>query len=116
MTKKSVLKKNDIVTLSIEDVTLEGSGVAKHDGFAVFVPNAAVGDLVEAIIIKTTNSYAVGKILNIIKASEDRIDLDCSVAKRCGGCAFRHILYPAEAGFCFGIIWMKLGIRMCSEK
>lgn len=96
MTEKTILNKNDTVELEITDFTSEGSGVGHKNGMAVFVAGAAPGDTVECVIIKTKNNYAVGKLLNVIKASPDRVLPDCRVFPRCGGCAFRHITYEAE--------------------
>ncbi len=90
------VKKNDIIEIKIEDVTISGDGVGRFDDIAVFVPMCAVGDHILAKIIKVKNNYLIGKIEKIIEASPDRIDCDCSVYYKCGGCAFRHISYNAE--------------------
>lgn len=90
------MKKNDIVTLEITSITNEGSGVARYDGMAVFVPLTAVGDVIEARILKVHKTYAYAKIERIITPSADRIENDCPVFKKCGGCVFRHISYAAE--------------------
>lgn len=95
MTEKT-LKKNDIIELEITGYTSEGSGVGHHNGQAVFIQGAAEGDTVECLIIKSKKTYAIGKLLNIIKASPDRIIPDCGVFPRCGGCVYRHISYEAE--------------------
>ena len=90
------LKKNDIIRLNIDGMTSEGSAVGRLDSFAVFVPNGAIGDVLDCRIIKVKKNYAVGKIENIITPSPDRIESDCPVSDKCGGCAYRHISYEAE--------------------
>ncbi len=90
------LKKNDEIRVKIESISSEGSGVAHFDGQAVFVANTAVGDDLIVHIIKAKSKYAVGIIKKIIKPSKDRIDCDCEVFSRCGGCAYRHISYESE--------------------
>ena len=90
------MKKNDIVELNIQSMTAEGSGVGRVDGFAVFVPRTAVGDRVRAHIIKVTKSYAVGKLVELLDSSPDRVESDCPVFDKCGGCALRHIDFEAE--------------------
>ena len=90
------LKKNDELSLEITGFTSEGSGVGHVNGQAVFVAGAAAGDTVRAVIIKAKPNYAVGKLLHIEKASPDRIQPDCPVFPRCGGCVFRHVSYEAE--------------------
>ena len=95
MTEKA-LKKNDTIELEITGYTSEGSGVGHHNGQAVFVQGAAEGDLIECLIIKAKKTYAIGKLMNVLKASPDRIVPDCPAFPRCGGCVYRHISYAAE--------------------
>lgn len=93
------LSKNDEIVLDIIDVTHEGNGVGKKDGVAVFVPETCVGDKVLVRIQKITSKFAYGKVLEIIKASEERIESDCSVFSFCGGCVFRQVKYSAECEY-----------------
>ena len=90
------MEKNEIVPLKITGLTSEGSGIARYDGKAVFVPFSAVGDEIEARILKDCKSYAYAKIESLTKPSEDRIENDCPAFGKCGGCVFRHISYDAE--------------------
>lgn len=94
-----MLQKNDEITLTIEAMTAEGSGIGRHDGLAVFVPNTAVGDTVLCHIIKAKKNYAVGKAFKVFTASPHRVPPDCPVAGRCGGCCYRHIAYEAELSY-----------------
>lgn len=91
-----MIKKNDTVIIKIDDVTLEGSGVGRYDGLAVFVPAAAIGDTVEVKILKVRSNCAFAKIQRILEPSECRTENDCPVFGRCGGCVFRHISYESE--------------------
>ncbi len=90
------MKKNEIVTLEITGMTSEGSGVGKHEGMAILVPQTAVGDTVEALIIKVAKNYTVGKVSKVLVPSPDRCETDCPVFASCGGCEFRHVSYEAE--------------------
>ncbi len=90
------MKKNDIIKLTITDISHDGSGIGRADGMAVFVPLTAVGDEVYARVLKIKKSYAFAKIEEIISPSKHRIKVDCGVFARCGGCAFRHIDYKSE--------------------
>ena len=85
------MKKNDIVELNIQSMTAEGSGVGRVDGFAVFVPRTAVGDRVRAHIIKVTKSYAVGKLVELLDSSPDRVESDCPVFDKCGAVPRRKV-------------------------
>ncbi len=91
-----MIKKNDVFEVTIEGMTTEGSGVARVENVAVFVANSAIGDVVSIVIIKVSKKYAIGKILDVIKASEYRQEQDCNVFNSCGGCVYRHIKYSNE--------------------
>ncbi len=90
------LQKNQDIQLNIEGYTAEGNGVGHYNGQAVFVSGAAKGDTIIAHIIKAKKTYAVGIIKQILKKSQDRIDVDCQHFRSCGGCVYRHISYEAE--------------------
>ena len=91
-----IMKKNDIIPLKIESVTLEGNGVGFFDETGVFVPYTAVGEEIEARVVKLQKNYAFGIIERLITPSKERIKPDCPVFGKCGGCAFRHISYAEE--------------------
>ena len=91
-----MLEKNQVHTAEITGLTSEGSGVCRIEGMAVFVPETAVGDVCEVRIVKVLKSYAFGIIDKLIKPSPDRIENNCPVYKKCGGCLLRHISYEAE--------------------
>lgn len=94
-----MLKKNEIYQAEITGITSEGSGVCHIDSMAVFVPNTAVGDILNVRIVKVLKKYAFGITENIITPSNDRITPDCSISTKCGGCILRHISYEAELKF-----------------
>ncbi len=92
-----MFKKNDMVTVEITDITLEGAGVGKtEDGYVLFIPKTAPGDIVKAKILKTLTSYGYAKAEQIVTPSSARIEVDCPVFSKCGGCVFRHISYEKE--------------------
>lgn len=89
-------QKNDFVTMEITGYTSEGNGVGNAGGCAVFVPGAAQGDVLRVRIVKVLKTYAFGRIEEILSPSPDRVEPDCPISRRCGGCVFRHIRYEAE--------------------
>ena len=92
-----MMTKNDLIELTITSLTSEGDGVGRtDDGIVVFIPDTAPGDVVEALILKVKKNVAYAKVSRIITPSDDRIDPDCPVATRCGGCVYRHLSYEAE--------------------
>lgn len=91
------LQKNQILTLRIERLSNDGSGVAHSaDGEAVFVPGTAPGDEARVRIVKDCKRYAFGILDELLTPSPDRIPVDCAVAGPCGGCSLRHLDYAAE--------------------
>ena len=91
------LQKNQILTLRIERLSSDGSGVAHSaDGEAVFVPGTAPGDEARVRVVKDCGRYAFGILDELLTPSPDRIPVDCPVAGPCGGCSLRHLDYTAE--------------------
>lgn len=91
------LQKNQILTLRIERLSSDGSGVAHSaDGEAVFVPGTAPVDEARVRIVKDCGRYAFGILDELLTPSPDRIPVDCPVAGPCGGCSLRHLDYAAE--------------------
>ena len=91
------MKKNDILTVDIIDNGINFEGIAKSEGMIIFVPGGIIGENMDVRIIKITSSYAIAKIENINKKSENRIDETvCPVFKTCGGCEAQHIKYDFQ--------------------
>ena len=90
------VEKNDELVVTIESLTNEGQGVARVEGFAVFVIGALAGEEVKAHVIKVQPTYAIAKAVEIIKPSPDRVRPACPVFAQCGGCTLWHLSYPAQ--------------------
>lgn len=91
--EKIPVEKNKEYIVEIIDNGFEGEGIAKVDNFTIFVPGAIKGEKIKILIVKVLSSHAFGKILEIIKKSDARQEVDCTTYKRCGGCNMRHIKY-----------------------
>ena len=87
------VKKNEEYIVDIIDNGFQGEGIAKIENYTIFVNGAIKGEKVKILILKTTSSYAFAKILEIIKATNNRSKIDCLSYNRCGGCNIRHIDY-----------------------
>ena len=87
------VEKNKEYIVEIIDNGFNGEGIAKIDGYTIFVPNAIKGEKAKILIVKALSSHAFGKIIEVIKVSKYRVESDCSTYKRCGGCNLRHIKY-----------------------
>ena len=91
------LQKNQVLTLQVERLSSDGSGVAHSpEGETVFIPGAAPGDEARVRIVKDCKRYAFGILDEVLTPSPDRIPVDCVVAGPCGGCSLRHLDYAAE--------------------
>ena len=90
---KIPVKKNETYIVDIVDNGFGGEGIAKIDGFTIFIPNAIKGEKCKILIVKVLSSQAYGKLIQIIEASENRVEVDCSTYQRCGGCDLRHMTY-----------------------
>lgn len=87
------LKKNEEYIVDIIDNGFSGEGIAKIDGFTVFVPNVLKGEKIKIKIVKVLSSHAFGKFLEFINKSENRVDVDCKTFNKCGGCTLRFTNY-----------------------
>lgn len=78
---KSEFKKDDCVTLHIEDIGTGGEGIGKADGFTFFVKDAIVGDVIEAKIMKLKKNYGYARLMKVLTPSKDRVEPKCPVAR-----------------------------------
>ena len=92
----TTLSKNDLVELTIEDYGNEGEGVAKHDGFPLFINGALIGEKILAKITKTGKSYGYARVEKVLEASPHRVEPKCQSFKRCGGCSLLHMDYETQ--------------------
>lgn len=86
-------------------MSAEGNGVCRYTeegadiALTVFVPQTAVGDVIECRIVKVQSRLAYGKVERVITPSDHRIAVDCPVFGKCGGCVYRHVSYEAELSY-----------------
>ena len=90
------MEKGQILEFTIEDMSQEGKGIGKADGFAVFVDGAVVGDRVRVQLMKVKKRYGFGKLLEILEESPDRIESFCEHQGECGGCPYGQLSYDAQ--------------------
>ena len=92
-------QKNEILEIEITDITNDGEGVGKCDGFTFFVKDTLIGDRVKIGVTKLKKSYGYGRLVEIIAPSPDRINPKCSVSRACGGCQIQNMSYEAQLRF-----------------
>lgn len=91
--------KDQLVNVTIEDMGKDGTGVGKVDGYALFIKDAVIGDVVRAKIMKTKASYGYARLTEILKPSPHRTEPVCPFARQCGGCQLQTLAYPQQLSF-----------------
>ena len=97
--KDNKYNKNDIARLEITDMSDEGMGVGKADGYTLFVKDAVTGDVVDARVVKVKNSYGYARVERITAPSPFRVDPVCPHARQCGGCQLQALSYDEQLKF-----------------
>ncbi|ABZ85492.1 23S rRNA (uracil-5-)-methyltransferase ruma [Heliomicrobium modesticaldum Ice1] len=90
------MRPGDIDTFSIERMTLQGEGVARPGGMALFIPECMPGERVKARITQVKKNFARAELLEVLEAAPERVEPPCRVFSRCGGCQLQMIDYPAQ--------------------
>ena len=80
------IKKNDRFRTTIEDMSDQGAGIGKTDGYTWFIKDTVVGDVVEASAMKMKKAYGYGRLIRVVEPSKARVAPRCPVARQCGGC------------------------------
>jgi len=92
---KPVLK-NQIYSVEITSLGHSGEGVAKYQGFTIFVPYALPGETVEVKITEVKKSYAKATLKTVTAASAARTIPRCPIYYQCGGCQLQHVDYQNQ--------------------
>ena len=94
------MQKNEMVTVTIEDIGVNGEGIGKVDGYTLFIKDAIIGDVVEAKIMKAKKNYGYARLMKILTPSEDRMETPvCPMARKCGGCQIQEMKYDRQLKF-----------------
>jgi tRNA/tmRNA/rRNA uracil-C5-methylase (TrmA/RlmC/RlmD family) len=94
-----MIKKNDILDLTIEDLGVNGEGIGKVDGYTLFVKDGVIGDKVTVKVMKANKNFGFARLMEIKEPSKDRVSPRCSVARQCGGCQIQCINYKEQLRF-----------------
>ena len=91
--------KNELFTVEITDMSEDGSGIGKTDGYTWFIKDAVIGDTVEARAMKMKKSYGYARLMRILEPSVHRVEPRCPVARQCGGCQIQAMKYEEQLRF-----------------
>ncbi len=93
---QTLLKKNDQVEITIDDIGAEGEGIGKYQGYTLFVKDTVMGDIALVQVTKTGKSYGYARLVKLLKTSEFRAEPRCPIAAKCGGCQLQHVDYQKQ--------------------
>lgn len=102
------LAKNDIITVTIEDMGTNGEGIGKYEGCALFIKDAVIGDVVEAKIMKMKKHYGYARLMRLLEPSDRRTEPKCDFHRQCGGCQLQALSYEEQLRFKEGKIRSNL--------
>ncbi len=94
-----VFSKNQSITLDITDISHEGEGIGKVDGFPFFVKDTVPGDHITAKVMKTKKTYGYARLEALLRPSEMRVEPVCPYHKACGGCQLQSLSYEHQLAF-----------------
>lgn len=92
-------KKNDIVNVTIEDISSEGEGIGKINGYPFFVKDAVIGDKAKVRVTKVKKNYSFGRLEEVLEPSPYRVEPVCAYHKQCGGCQIQAMNYERQLTF-----------------
>ena len=93
------MKKNDLFSLKITDMGVDGEGIGKYDGMTFFVKDALIGDEIRARATKLKKHYGYARVEKIITPSPYRVEPQCPLHRRCGGCQIQALSYEEQLAF-----------------
>ncbi|WP_026573581.1 23S rRNA (uracil(1939)-C(5))-methyltransferase RlmD [Bacillus sp. UNC438CL73TsuS30] len=96
MSKTLPVSKNEYIDVVFEDLTHDGAGVAKVDGYPLFIPNGLPGEKAKVKVIKVNKGYGFGRLIELHEKSPYRVEIDSSEAHKYGGCQLEHISYEGQ--------------------
>jgi 23S rRNA (uracil1939-C5)-methyltransferase len=93
------VQKNDYIDVVFEDLTHDGAGVAKVDGYPLFVPNGLPGEKAKIKVIKVNKGYGIGRLIELYNKSPYRVEIPSDETNKYGGCQLEHISYEGQLKF-----------------
>ena len=94
-----MFQKNELIEIEITDLSNEGEGVGKVDGFTFFVKDTLIGDKAVIRVTKVKKTYGYGRLERLTEPSLDRVEPLCPVSRQCGGCQIQSMNYESQLRF-----------------
>ncbi|WP_075983380.1 23S rRNA (uracil(1939)-C(5))-methyltransferase RlmD [Bacillus massilinigeriensis] len=99
MSRTLPVQKNQYIDVNFEDLTHDGAGVTKIEGYPLFVPGGLPGEKANIKVIKVNKGYGFGKLIEIYEKSPYRVEVNPSEAHKYGGCQLQHISYEGQLAY-----------------
>ncbi|WP_294395477.1 23S rRNA (uracil(1939)-C(5))-methyltransferase RlmD, partial [uncultured Clostridium sp.] len=96
-----MVEKDKEYIFNIEALGYEGEGIAKIEGYPVFIAGALIGEKVKVNITKVKKNFAYGRLVEILEESPKRKKPECSIYNMCGGCTLQHLSYDGQLDYKF---------------
>lgn len=94
-----ILTIDQVVEGKVESIAFGGEGIVRHQGFVIFVPFTAIGDLISCRILEVKRNFAKGMLTDLKKESNDRVKPRCPYFETCGGCQLQHLNLEAQQNY-----------------
>src|SRR5213079_978833 len=88
--------KGEELELDVDSLAYGGNGVARLDGFVVFVRRGLPGDRVKARVTKVKRNHAEALATEVLEPGPQRVEAPCAHYPACGGCRFQDLAYEAQ--------------------
>src|SRR6266566_3221106 len=88
--------KGEELERDVDSLAYGGNGVARLDGFVVFVRRGLPGDRVRARVTKVKRNHAEALAIDVVSPGPQRVDAPCAHYPACGGCRFQDLAYEAQ--------------------
>src|SRR4249919_3213464 len=90
------VRVDDELMLAIDSLAYGGNGVARLNGFVVFVRSGLPGDRVRARVTKVKRNHAEATAFEVLEPGAQRVEAPCAHYPACGGCRFQDLAYDAQ--------------------
>ncbi|MEE1009980.1 MAG: 23S rRNA (uracil(1939)-C(5))-methyltransferase RlmD [Agathobacter sp.] len=93
------MQKNDLFEITITDMGTDGAGIGRYEGMTFFVKDAIIGDTILAKVTKLKKNYGYARVEEIKSPSTFRVEAECELNRRCGGCQIQTLSYEKQLQF-----------------
>ncbi len=94
-----IYEKNQLLEVEIVDMSSEGEGIGKAQGYPFFVKDTIIGDVAQIRITRVKKNYGYGRLEKVLAPSPFRVEPECKFHRQCGGCQIQAMDYQQQLQF-----------------